>query len=103
MAQMVALELANSVIISYGSATKHLKLSIWVDCWVSTQALCLNDQAYSCLIHLRDNSVTLSVLEDDLWWKTTFDGGRPPEKMFMIPHLDSHSTNDPKPEILSAV
>ena len=59
--------------------------------------------------------------EDDLRWKKTFDGRRPlidhdlgrkmtfdrvyiilPEKMFTTPHLDIHSTTDPKPEILSA-
>ena len=61
-------------------------------------------------------------MEDDLWRKTTFDGRRPlteddlwrkttfdrvynilPEKMFTTPHIDSHSTTDPKPEIQSAV
>ena len=40
----------------YGSATNHLELGIWVGCWVSmqisTQALCINNQAYNCLIHL---------------------------------------------------
>ena len=41
---------------------------------ISKQALYLNDQVYSCLIHLRDNcTATLSVMEDDLWRKTTFD------------------------------
>ena len=29
----------------------HLELGIWVGKLVSTQALCLNDQAYNCLIH----------------------------------------------------
>ena len=62
------------------------------------------------------------LMEDDLWWKTTFDGRRPLtednlqwktpfdrvtvyhlKKIFTTPHLDSHSTTDPKPEILSAV
>ena len=37
--------------------------------------------------------------------KTTFDRGTVYylKKMFTTPHLDSHSTADPKPEILSAV
>ena len=51
------------------------------------------------------------LTEDDLWRNTTFDGRRPSigcivyylKKMFTTPHLDSHSTADPKPEILSAV
>ena len=45
------------------------------------------------------------MAEDDLWRKTTFDSVYSilPEKMFTTPHLDSHSTTDPKPEILSAV
>ena len=62
------------------------------------------------------------LTEDDLWrkttfdrrwpwWMTTFDVRRPLigclvyylNKKFMTPHLDSHSTTDPKPEILSAV
>ena len=51
------------------------------------------------------------MTEDDLWGKTTFDGRRPSigcivyylKNMFSTPHLDSHSTTDPKPEILSAV
>ena len=42
-----------------------------VECWVlkriSTQALCLNDQASNNFIHLRDNcTVTASVLEENL-------------------------------------
>ena len=51
------------------------------------------------------------LAEDGLWKKTTFDGRRPLigcivyylRKMFMTPHLDGHSTTDPKSEILSAV
>ena len=51
------------------------------------------------------------LTEEDLWRKTTFDGRRPSigcivyylKNMFSTPHLDSHSTTDPKPEILSAV
>ena len=35
----------------YGSATNHLELGIWVNWSVSTQELCLNNQAYNCLIH----------------------------------------------------
>ena len=58
----------------HGSARNHLENGIWVDCWVgrwvstSTQELCLNDQAYNCLIHLQDNccTVTVSILEHDL-------------------------------------
>ena len=55
----------------YGSATNHLELGIWVGRsiikQISTRALCLNDQGYNCLIHLRDNrTVTVSVLKDDL-------------------------------------
>ena len=67
-------------------------------------------------------------IEDDYWWKTIFDGRGPLteddlwrkttfnrrqlsigclvyylKKMLTTPHLDSHSTADPKPEILSAV
>ena len=44
------------------------------------------------------------LAEDDLWRKTTFDGRRPSigcivfylKKMFMNPHLDSHSITDPQ-------
>ena len=51
------------------------------------------------------------LMEDNLWRKTTFDRRRPLigcivyylKNMFSTPHLDSHSTTDPKPEILSAV
>ena len=55
----------------YGSATDHLELGIWVDWFlskqISVQALCLNDQAFNCLIHLQDNcTVTVSVLEDNV-------------------------------------
>ena len=61
------------------------------------------------------------LTEDDFWWKT-FGGRRPLteddlcrkttfdrvtvyylKKMFTTPHLDSHNTTGPKPEILSAV
>jgi len=50
------------------------------------------------------------LTEDDLWRNTTFDGRRPSigcivyylKKMFTAPHLTSHNTTDPKPEILSA-
>ena len=44
------------------------------------------------------------MTEDDLQWKTTFDRvcSILPEKIFTTPHLDSHRTTDPKPEILSA-
>ena len=50
-------------------------------------------------------------MEDDLSWKMTFDGRQPFDrvtlyylnKMITTPHLDSLSTTDPKPEILSAV
>ena len=51
--------------------------------------LCLNDQAYNCLIHFRGSSGTAQgqlwettydgrrlMIEDDLWWKTTYDGRR---------------------------
>ena len=46
-----------------------------------------------------------SLTEDDLWRKTTFDRGTVYylKKMFTTLQLDSHSTTDPKPEILSAV
>ena len=57
---------------------------------ISTRALCLNDQAYNCLILLRDNcTVTVNLwrkttfdrrqplTEDDFWRKTTFDERRP--------------------------
>ena len=73
------------ILCDYGSATNHLEVGIWVDCWVGwsvskqilPQALCLNNQAHSCLIHLQDNcKVTVSVLEDDVWRKT-FDGRGP--------------------------
>ena len=51
------------------------------------------------------------LMEDDLRRKTTFDGWQPLigcivdylKKMFAKPYLDSLSTTDPKPEILSAV
>ena len=45
------------------------------------------------------------LMEDDLLRKTTFDRGTVYylKKMFMTPQLDSHSTTDPKPKILSAV
>jgi len=62
------------------------------------------------------------LTEDELWWKTTFDGWQTLteynlrwkttligcivyylKKMSTTPHLDSHSTTDPKPEILSSV
>ena len=48
------------------------------------------------------------LAEDNLWRKTTFDGRLPLteddlKKIFTTPHLDSHSTTDPKPEILSVV
>ena len=39
-------------------------------------------------------------MEDDLWWKMTF-GGRQPS--VVTPPLDSHSTTEPKEELLSAV
>ena len=44
-------------------------------------SLCLNDQACNCLIHFnkRDNYDVMSYdeMEDNLWWKTTFDGRQP--------------------------
>ena len=44
-----------------GSATNHLELGIWVSKQISKQiskqAICLNDQAYKCLIHLQSLSV----------------------------------------------
>ena len=55
------------------------------------------------------------AMEDDLRWKMTFDRRRPLTEddlwegvqyitwKKMLPYLDSHSTTDPKPEILSAV
>ena len=45
------------------------------------------------------------MTEDNISRKTTFNRMYSilPEKMFPTPHLDSHSTTDPKPEILSAV
>ena len=52
-----------------------------------------------------------TMVEDNLWRKTTFDVRRRSigsivyylKKMFTTPPLGSHSTTDPKPEILSAV
>ena len=51
------------------------------------------------------------LMEDNLWRKMTFNERRPSigclvyylENFFTTPHPDSHSTTDPKPEILSAV
>ena len=51
------------------------------------------------------------LTEDNLRWKTTFDGRQPSigclvyylKKLWTTPHLDSYSPTDPKPEILSAV
>ena len=45
------------------------------------------------------------MMEDDLWRMTTFDRVTVYylKKIFSTPHLDSYSTTDPKPEILSAV
>ena len=45
------------------------------------------------------------LTEDNLWRKTTFDTVTVYylKKIFSTPHLDSHSTTEPKPEILSAV
>ena len=60
--------------IFYGSATNHLELGIWVG-WsastqISTQALCLNDQAYNCLIHFSSYIIVMHHAscknEDDL-------------------------------------
>ena len=42
------------------------------------------------------------LTDNDLKQKTNIDGILP-KKMFTTPHFDSHSTTDPKPEILSAV
>ena len=42
-------------------------------------------------------------MEDNIRWKTTFDIVTVYYmKILMTPHLDSHRTTDPKPEILSA-
>ena len=43
------------------------------------------------------------LMEDNIRWKTTFDIVTVYYmKILMTPHLDSHRTTDPKPEILSA-
>ena len=39
-------------------------------------------------------------VEDYLWWKTTISGRQP---LVVTPPLDSHSTTEPQPELLSAV
>ena len=64
--------------------------------------------------HIRQKTTfdgRLPLSEYDLWRMMAFDGRRPSiryevyylKNMFTTPHLDSHSTTDPKPEILSAV
>ena len=49
-------------ILNSVSGLVGLLVSGFVSKQISTQALCLNDKAYNCLIYLRDNcSVTVSV------------------------------------------
>ena len=64
----------------YGSATNHLELGIWVGLPVclntnfKTSNLCLNDQAYNCLIHFSYHCHESCTIHDvwymrhDAWW-----------------------------------
>ena len=96
----------------YSSATNHLEFDIWVgfNTNLKTSNLCLNDLKYEDNLKNEDDLKNKDNFknEDDL--KNEYDIKNEGNlnkvdnpKNYLTPHLDSHSTTDPKVKMLSAV